>query len=74
MSDRERTRAAAVLAVVGAIFVVGGLLLTRVPIAILFGLTVAVFGGLALMHAILLGLGVIGWPGDSRERDRDDQR
>jgi hypothetical protein len=68
MSDRERTRAAAVLAVV-----VGGLLLTRVPIAILFGLTVAVFGALALMHAILLGLGVIGWPGDSRDRDRDDQ-
>jgi hypothetical protein len=74
MSDRERTRSAAVLAVVGAIFVVGGLLLTRVTIAILFGLTVAIFGVLALLHAVLLGLGLMRWPEERRERDREDRR
>jgi hypothetical protein len=45
-----------------------------VPIAILFGLTVAIFGVLALLHAVLLGLGLVGWPGEPRERDGDDRR
>ena len=71
MSDRERTRAAAVQAIAGALS--SWVLMTRVAIVILFGLTLVVFGCLALLHAVLLGLGLIGWPAEARKRD-DERR
>lgn len=67
MSDRERTRAAAIAAVVAATLAIAGWLVSRGdgPLAAL-GAVLLVLGILGLVQAILIGLGVL--PRSTRKR------
>jgi hypothetical protein len=70
MTDRERTVAAAIEAVAGAVMAVGGLLLTRVHGADVFAIALIGLGASGLAHAVALGLGITSLPGEQR-RDRE---
>jgi hypothetical protein len=65
MSDSERTRAAAGEAIVGALRLSGGALLTRVNgFGSTIGLVLIVLGAAGAAHAVLLGLGLVRLPDD----------
>jgi hypothetical protein len=65
MSDSERTRAAAGEAILGAIMLIGGILLTRLNgFGSTIGLLLIVLGAAGAAHAVLLGLGLVRLPGD----------
>lgn len=71
MTDRERTVFAAVEALVGAVLLVGGLLLTHV--SGLLGLLLAFLGFMAVAQSLAVGLGLATPPGDTRkDRDSDE--
>lgn len=68
--DRERTRFCAVLAVIGAVMFVAGVLLTQLAALLVpWGCLLLVFGGIAVLQAVLIGLGVLPLPGRPREKD-----
>jgi hypothetical protein len=70
VSDRDRTIAAAVTSLLGASMVVGGLLSASHRGALqVIGLVLLAFGGLAVLQAVALGLGVL--PRHSRERRKE---
>jgi hypothetical protein len=70
--DRERTHDAAVMAGVGAItFIVGAALTKLVTVLLPLGIVLLIFGGLAVVQAVLVGLGVLRMPGGQRDKDRD---
>lgn len=68
MSARDRTGAAAIEALVGAALFIGGSLVTRVPIALMFGILLMIFGVLVLAHSVALGSG---WRASSNARVRN---
>ena len=66
--DRERTRYAAVLAAAGAVmFIAGGLLAKLADLLMPWGSLLLVLGGLAVLQAVLIGLGLLPIPGDKRK-------
>lgn len=71
MTDQERTRAAATESIVGAVMLGGGVLLTMLGgFAGTIGLVLIVLGVVGVGHAVLLGLGLIGLPGEPKDRRR----
>jgi hypothetical protein len=70
MSDSERARAAAGEATLGAIMLIGGILLTRLSgFGSTIGLLLIVLGAAGAAHAVLLGLGLVRLPGDHHGED-----
>ena len=71
MTDQERTRAAATESIVGVVMLGGGVLLTMLGgIAGTMGLVLIVLGVAGVAHAVLLGLGLIGLPGERKDGRR----
>jgi hypothetical protein len=61
MTDHERTRAAAAESIFGAVMLVGGVFLTTLGgSAGSIGLALIVLGGVGVVHAVGLGLGLVG--------------
>jgi hypothetical protein len=74
MSDRDRSRCAAVEALVAAVMVVGGLVIIDLRnVLMLFGCGLLVLGILGLAHAVVLGLGLIRLPGVERMGSDDHE-
>ncbi len=66
--DRERTRYAAVLATAGAVmFIAGGLLAKLADLLMPWGSLLLLLGGLAVLQAVLIGLGLLPIPGDNKK-------
>jgi uncharacterized membrane protein len=72
MSDRERTFAAAMMAVVAVFLVAFGVLLFSV--VALIGWALVVLGAISAVHAVLVGLGVVELPSTGGRKDPDAGR
>jgi uncharacterized membrane protein len=69
VSDRERTTFAAVEAAVGAaMFVFGGLLAKTAGLFVPWGCLLLVLGAIAVIQAVLVGLGLLRMPTQRRDR------
>jgi hypothetical protein len=68
MTDRERTRAAAAESIFGVVMLIGGVFLTTLGgLAGSIGLALIVLGGVGVVHAVFLGLGLAGGLGERKE-------
>lgn len=66
--DRRRTRFAAALAAVGAVvFIAGALVAKLAALLVLWGCLLLVLGGLAVLQAVLIGLGLVPTPGAAKK-------
>ncbi len=69
--DRERTVFAATVAALGAMLCVAGALLAKLAdLLIPWGFVLLVLGGLAVVHAIAVGLGLLPVPGSKENKNR----
>jgi hypothetical protein len=77
LTDQERTRAAAVESIFGAVMLLGGIILIMVGgFAGTIGLVLIIVGAAGAAHAVLLGLGLVDLPGERKDRreQHDDLR
>jgi hypothetical protein len=69
LGREDRGKATAVLTVISALMALGGLLLTHVTVLVMFGILLIVFGCVGLVQAIALGLGIVDFHFEERDRD-----
>jgi hypothetical protein len=77
LTGQERTHAAAVESIFGAVMLLGGIILiTAGGFAGTVGLVLIIVGAAGAAHAVLLGLGLVDLPGEREDRreKHDDLR
>jgi multisubunit Na+/H+ antiporter MnhG subunit len=77
LTDQERTHAAAVESIFGAVMLLGGIILITVGgFAGTVGLVLIIVGAAGAAHAVLLGLGLVDLPSERKDRreKHDDLR
>lgn len=68
--DRERTLFCAVLSAIGAVMFIAGALLAKLANLLMpWGLLLLMFGALAVLQAVLIGVGVLAVPGPPEDKD-----